>query len=204
MTQTKVKIKASMYGDFTRQRLDQAPEGITLPDAPNQPSYVNSPIRSECAPTNAKKGELEEKLDAHEIHVLAHFVACSLAANGRIKSVNPDGGGSAPKKSGGGKLPFNGDTQKMISWYQRIMKAVPDRTKCGLELFYRIWIGESGKISLEDVGRVWSRSDDYKIIYGAYVTFYRMAIQDVQDAEFKIRQHTRHDRRNSRYAHERL
>lgn len=193
MSQTRVRVKGrgkvpDLDGYATPQRLQHASHGATMPVAPNGEGYINQPIRSENAPNHAKPSTLDRSLDSHETQVLMRYIAASLTVNGRAKISNYEGGGAPKGKMSGGKLPFSMDEHALVSWYNQVIRLLPERSQCGLQLFYRIYLGESNGVTLDDIGRAMTRQDNKDIIKGGYITFFRIAIQDIEAAEKKAAQ----------------
>ena len=185
---TKVKVQSpppipDLNGFPTKERLNHA--GVSFGEIKPRASasIVNSPIRPKNAPAQAKQGALEQSLDKHEQHVLTRFLAAALTVNGRAKVSSYDGGSLSKGSKAEGELPYTDEEQHMIEWYSQIMKRLPYRTQCGLQLLYKIYLGESNGVTLDDIGRSMTRHDDKKIIKGGYITFLRMAVQDIELAE---------------------
>jgi len=193
---SKIKVKKNpgpppmpnLNGFPTRERLAHMPEGMTHGvEYPRiGPSMVNAPMRPKNAPTQASAGSLESNLDAHEQHMLTRFLAAALTVHGRAKVSSYDGGSLSKGSKAEGELPFTDDEHQMITWHNQVMNNLQHRTKCGLQLLYKIYLGESNGVTLDDIGRAMTREDDKKIIKGGYITFFRMAVQDIEDAEKKI------------------
>lgn len=190
MSKTKVRVQGpppvpNLNGFPTPQRLAQMPDGMT-PGVEHPrigPSIVNSPIRPKNAPPQARQGALEQNLDKHEQHVLTRFLAAALTVNGRAKVSSYDGGSLSKGSKAEGELPYTDEEQHMIEWYNQIMKRLPHRTQCGLQLLYKIYLGENNGVTLDDIGRSMTRHDDKNVIKGGYITFFRMVVQDIELAE---------------------
>lgn len=174
-----------LNGFSTPERLRHAGNGVSAGEVKPRigPSIVNSPIRPKNAPPHAKQGALEQNLDKHEQHVLTRFLAAALTVNGRAKVSSYDGGSLSKGSKAEGELPYTDEEQHMIEWYNQIMKRLPHRTQCGLQLLYKIYLGENNGVSLDDIGRSMTRHDDKNVIKGGYITFFRMVVQDIELAE---------------------
>lgn len=174
-----------LNGFSTPERLQHTGTGVSAGKVKPRlsPSIVNSPIRPKNAPPQARQGALEQNLDKHEQHVLTRYLAAALTVNGRAKVSSYDGGSLSKGSKAEGELPYTDEEQHMIEWYSQITKRLPHRTQCGLKLLYKIYLGENNGVTLDDIGRSMTRHDDKKVIKGGYITFFRMAVQDIELAE---------------------
>ena len=175
-------------GEATRERVKQTPNGITLPITANGPAYMNAPMRSKNAPNHAKASDLEKALDDHELYTLNKYLAAALTVHGKAKVSSYDGGSLSKGSKTEGELPFTDNEQHIIAWYSQLQNRLPWRSKCGLELLYRTYLGETNA-RLEDIGRVMTRCNDKRIIRGGVITFFRMVVQDIEEAEKQITHH---------------
>lgn len=175
-----------LNGFPTRERLNHA--GVTFGEVKPKASasIINSPIRPKNAPPQARQGALEQSLDKHEQHVLTRYLAAALTVNGKAKVSSYDAGSLSKGSKAEGELPFTDEEQSMFAWYNQITKRLPWRTQCGLQLLYKIYLGENNGVSLDDIGRSMTRNDDKKVIKGGYITFFRMAVQDIELAEREL------------------
>lgn len=207
MAQTKVKIKASLYGDFTRQRLDKAPEGITLPDAPNQPSYVNQPIRSENAPNNAPINHLEKKLHPYELKKITDFLAGYLVYEGKIRIASTEGGGGMPKGKRPTKdySPLSQQESFLVGRYELLISEMSARVRKGLECVGLMYVNKT-EITLLRFGQILARDTHKKAAEGALTDFFINAAYEIERVErhFEIIDRNNGIRRNSRFPRERL
>lgn len=177
-----------MNGFPTKERLRQSGAGVSFGEIKPRlsPSIVNSPIRPQNAPAQARQGDLEQSLDKHEQHILTRYLAAALTVNGKASVSAYDGGSLSKSSKVEGELPFTDEERHMIEWHSQIMKRLPHRTQCGLQLLYKIYLGENNGVTLDDIGRSMTRHDDKNVIKGGYITFFRMAVQDIELAEKTI------------------
>lgn len=207
MSRTRVKIKPFIYGDFKRQRLDHAPEGIELPLTNNQPSYVNLPIRSENAPQHAPATILEKNLKPHEIKKITEYVAGFLIREGKIRIVDLSSSGGMPKgkRAPGDFSPLTDDEMVLSGRHKMISSKISHRVKCGLELVANMYIGRT-QTTLLELGQILARDTHKKAAEGALTDFFANAAYEIELAEryFEIENRNRGIRRNSRFPKERL
>lgn len=202
MTKTRVKIKASPYGDFTRQRLDQAPEGITLPEAPNQPSYVNQPIRSENAPNNAPINHLHKKLTPYEMKKVTDFIAGYLVNEGKIRICDPTSGGGMPKGKRPARdySPLSQQESFLSARYDLLISRMSKRVITGLECFGEMYINRT-KMTLLKFGQILARDADKKAAEGALTDFFINAAYEIErvEREFQIDDRKNNIKRKTRF-----
>ena len=209
MSQTRVKIKSkklpNLDGYATSERLNHAPEGMTLPQAANGAGYVNTPIMSESAPNYALPSPLQKALKIYEQQKLLDFYDGWCVKNGRPKASNYEAGPAPSGKMSGGGLGFRQSDAYLHKWYSEIngladetaTHGLPLYKKCGLEFFCRVQAGEGGDYGLEDLGRVMARVDQLvidvdkkiraiiiqKMSEAGYVAFYASAVQSIYATE---------------------
>lgn len=211
MSQTRVKIKSkklpNLDGYATSERLNHAPEGMTLPQAANGAGYINQPIRSECAPNNAPIGHLEKKLTPYELKKITDFLAGYLVNEGKIRICDTASGGGMPKGKRPSRdySPLSKQESFLAGRYNLLISEMSNRVKTGLECIGEMYVNRT-KITLLRFGQILARDANEKAAEGALTDFFINAAYEIERVErhFEIIDRNNGIRRNSRFPRERL
>lgn len=197
MSKTRVKVRSAVYADFTKQRMLQSADGITLPEAANQPSYVNQPIRSECAPNNAPISHLEKKLNPYELKKVTDFVAGYLIKQGKIRIADTSSGGGMPKGKRPARdySPLSEKERFLMGRYDLMITRMSNRIRTGLECVGEMYVGRT-KMTLLKFGQMLARDEHKKAAEGALTDFFISSAYEIERVErdYEI------DERNKRIA----
>lgn len=197
----------NLDGYPTPERLSKSPNGMTLPDKPNDPGYINSPIRSEKAPNHAPIGLMERKLKPHEIKKVTDFVAGYLLSQGKIRICDPASGGEMPKGKRPSKdySPFSSQERFLVNRHELISSQLAFHINNGLIVIAHMYVGAC-HITLHELGAMFARDKHKKAAEGALTNFFVNAAIEIERVErhFEIENRNNGIRKKSRFPREPL
>ena len=197
----------NLDGYPTTQRYEKA-GSVALPQSANDPAYINTPIRSENAPSFALPSPLEQALKVYELQKLLDYYDGWCVRNGRPRPASYEGNPAPKGKMAGGGLGFRHTEQYLHVWFTEIngltdetrTHGIPQYKRCGLEYFCRIQAGEGEGHTLEDIGRQMARVDQMALKYpkriksqiiqamseAGYIAYYTDCVQSIYATEKRI------------------
>ena len=192
----------NLDGYPTPERLSKSPNGMTLPDKPNDPGYINSPIRSEKAPNHAPIGLMERKLTPHELKKVTDFAAGYLLSEGKIRICDPASGGGMPRGKRPTKdySPFSEQERFLIDRHELVICKMSYRVRCGLELIANMYVSRT-QTTLPEFGAKLARDKNKKTGEGAITEICVNAAYEIEAAEryFEIQDRNNGIRKKSRF-----